>query len=176
MTISAEIWEKVRSRAQFACEFCGVTETETGGMLTVDHFQPQSRGGSDELDNLLYCCFRCNVYKADYGPDNAEDPLLWNPRRSLFAKHFLTFADGALYPISKEAAFTLARLRLNRPALVENRKLKVFDQEKQRLLSRFRETVELLEKLEQQYAALLEEHRTLLEQQNRLLNLLSRNG
>jgi len=38
MTITADIREQVRQRANFACEFCGVTETDTGGHLTVDHF------------------------------------------------------------------------------------------------------------------------------------------
>ncbi len=32
--------ELVRQRAHFACEFCGVTETDVGGELTIDHFQP----------------------------------------------------------------------------------------------------------------------------------------
>lgn len=57
--ISDEIREKVRSRAGFACEYCGVTETDTGGMLTIDHFQPKTKGGSDKCDNLIYCCSPC---------------------------------------------------------------------------------------------------------------------
>lgn len=64
MTISAAIREEVRRRAQQACEFCGVTETDTGGLLTVDHFQPTAKGGTDALGNLFYCCVRCNQYKA----------------------------------------------------------------------------------------------------------------
>ncbi len=30
--------DRVRIRARFACEFCEVTETDTGGELTIDHF------------------------------------------------------------------------------------------------------------------------------------------
>ena len=50
--------ERVRLRANFACEYCGVTETDTGGLLTVDHYQPRAHGGSDDLGNLVYCCHR----------------------------------------------------------------------------------------------------------------------
>ena len=49
MTISRNDLEQVRRRAGFACEYCSVTETDSGGPLTVDHFQPQARGGTDEL-------------------------------------------------------------------------------------------------------------------------------
>jgi outer membrane lipoprotein-sorting protein len=44
----------VRRRANFACEFCGVSETDAGGQLTVDHFQPRHKGGDDSLENLIY--------------------------------------------------------------------------------------------------------------------------
>lgn len=66
MSIPEAVRLQVRQRANFACEFCGVTETDTGGELTVDHFCPQTKGGTDDPDNLLYSCHRCNQYKADY--------------------------------------------------------------------------------------------------------------
>ncbi len=50
MTVSAALRAAVRSRAAFACEFCGVTETDAGGELTIDHFQPVSKGGDDSPD------------------------------------------------------------------------------------------------------------------------------
>jgi HNH endonuclease len=43
----------------------GVTGNDSGGRLTVDHFQPQTHGGADNAGNLLYCCYRCNLYKSD---------------------------------------------------------------------------------------------------------------
>ena len=58
MSIPAELREWVRRRAGFACEYCGVTETDAAGQLTIDHFHPQAGGGSDALDNLVYCCHR----------------------------------------------------------------------------------------------------------------------
>jgi len=35
MTITAELRDRVRQRANFACEYCGVTETATGGMRVI---------------------------------------------------------------------------------------------------------------------------------------------
>ncbi len=98
MTISPPVLEQVRLRAQFACEYCGVMEADTGGELTVDHFQPITRGGPDEVGNLLYCCYRCNLYKADYWPTQPTHVPLWNPRREPASNHFLTLLDGSLYP------------------------------------------------------------------------------
>jgi hypothetical protein len=38
MSITEAVRLQVRQRANFVCEFCGVTETDTGGELTIDHF------------------------------------------------------------------------------------------------------------------------------------------
>lgn len=65
MSISGELRERVRQRAGCACEFCGVSEVDVGGLLTLDHFQPQSKGGPDTLENLLYACASCNQFKVD---------------------------------------------------------------------------------------------------------------
>jgi len=172
MNISETVRRQVRQRANFSCEFCGVTETDAGGELTIDHFRPQSRGGADDLDNLLYCCQRCNQYKADYWPTPVDEPILWNPRQESVASHLLTLADGTLYPITPIGAFTLRRLRLNRPPLVAHRLRKHHQGEEQRLLARYRDLVTVLEQLQAQHAVLLEEQRTLLEEQKALLRLL----
>lgn len=175
MTVSAEIWQEVRRQAEFACEYCGVTETDVGGELTVDHFRPQAQGGGDDPANLLYCCHRCNLYKADYWPrDDSEIPL-WNPRRESHALHWLASSDGMLYPLTPIGSLTIERLRLNRPPLVAYRKRKLTTSDEVRLLLRFKELVTLLEQLHHQELALLEEQRLLLEEQRALLELLRRN-
>ena len=98
MTITTEIRKQVRQRANFACEFCGITETDAGGELTIDHYQPTAKGGDDGPENLLYCCARCNQYKLDYWPTYPDAPSLWNPRREPASQHFLELDDGTLYP------------------------------------------------------------------------------
>ncbi len=137
MTIIANIREQVRQRANFACEFCGVTEIDTGGELTIDHFQPISQQGDDSLENLLYCCIRCNQYKLDYWPTHSDDISLWNPRREPRSKHFIELEDGRLHPLTSTGVFTQKRLRLNRPPLVAHRLRERQRAEKMYLLSRY---------------------------------------
>jgi hypothetical protein len=172
MTLTADIREHVRERAGFACEFCGVTETDTGGQLTIDHFQPKAKGGDDSLDNLLYCCPRCNQYKLDYWPVQPDDPSLWNPRQEPAAQHFLELDDGTLHPLTPIGAFTLRRLRLNCPPLVAYRLRRRQQVEETRLLTRYRDLIQLLEHLHVQLSVLMEEQRQLLEEQRELLRLL----
>ncbi|MBM4465397.1 MAG: HNH endonuclease [Chloroflexi bacterium] len=174
MTINDDIRKQVRQRANFACEFCGVTETDAGSELTVDHYQPRAKGGDDSLENLLYCCPRCNQYKLDYWPTQPDDPLLWNPRRESASQHFLELDDGTLHPLTTVGAFTLKRLRLNRPPLVAYRLRKRQQAEEIRLLTRYREIVLLLERLNTQLSDLMEEQHQLLGEEWELLRLLLR--
>lgn len=117
MAVEPHIREQVRRRANFACEFCGISETDTGAELTIDHFCPSSKGGDDSLDNLLYSCMRCNQYKLDYWPAHPDEPTLWNPRLEPASAHFVELDDGTLHPLTETGVFTLRCLRLNRPPL-----------------------------------------------------------
>lgn len=167
-----DIRERIRRRANFACEFCGVTEVDTGGRLTIDHFRPRTKGGGDNLENLLYCCVRCNQYKQDYWPTGSDDPSLWNPRLEPASRHFLELDDGTLYPLTPTGTFTLKRLRLNRPPLMAYRLSKRRRVEEIRLLTRYRDLVRLLDQLHTHMAELVEEQQELLEEQQLLLRLL----
>ncbi len=69
-------------------------------------------------------------------------------------------------------AFTLRRLRLNRPPLVAHRLRRRREAEVTRLLVRYRDLTEVVERLLTQQATLLEEQQRLLEEQRRLLRLL----
>ncbi len=172
MTIPLNVRQRVRERANFACEFCSVRETDTGDQLTLDHFQPKAKGGDDSFDNLIYCCVRCNQYKLDYWPAHSDDPKLWNPRIEPFSKHFLEFDDGTLYPLTPTGTFTLRRLRLNRLPLVAYRLNKRQQAEEAQLLIRYRDLVDLLEQLNKQMSVLMEEQQRLLKEQRDLLRLL----
>jgi predicted ATP-dependent protease len=54
---------QVLKRDNFKCQYCGKTAKET--RLEVDHIIPKSKGGSDELDNLITSCIECNRGKRD---------------------------------------------------------------------------------------------------------------
>ena len=53
MTITGDMRQQVRQRTGYACEFCGVTEDNAASELTIDHYYPQAKGGSDDFDNLI---------------------------------------------------------------------------------------------------------------------------
>jgi HNH endonuclease len=172
MTVTREIREQVRQRAHFACEFCSVTETDAGGELTIDHFRPITKGGDDGPENLLYSCPRCNQYKLDYWPSRPDELSVWNPRHELAAQHFFELENGTLYPSTEVGAFTLKRLRLNRPPLIAYRVRRRQHAEEIRLLTWYREVIQLLEHLTTQLSVLTDEQQQLLEEQRELLKLL----
>ena len=172
MSISKSRRLQVRERADFACEYCGVSEVDSGGILTVDHFQPSAKGGSDSADNLIYCCHRCNEYKSDYWPQEPDAPRLWNPRREASTLHSAEDEEGSLIALTATGRFTLQRLRLNRPPLITNRLRRRPRQTEERLLVRLREITRTLEHLQTQNQDLMRENHTLLLQQRRLLELL----
>ncbi len=172
MTISSTLREQVRQRAIFACEYCGVTETDAGGSLTIDHFHPVSEGGSDDSTNLIYCCNRCNEYKAAYWPRTANSPSLWNPRQEAANIHFVVLANGSVHAITDAGHFTLQHLRLNRAALIAHRMQKRQREQELRLLIMYRDIVASLQQLRRHEAELIQEQRVLLEEQRRALRLL----
>lgn len=88
MTLSIRVRHEIRRRAEYACEYCGITESDAGGELTVDHYLPTSKGGGDDIENLIYCCARCNQYKQDYWPEAWAELPLWNPRLEPRGKYF----------------------------------------------------------------------------------------
>jgi hypothetical protein len=169
MSLPEATRQQVRERAWFACEYCSVSETDTAGKLTVDHFRPTITGGTESLDNLLYCCWSCNQYKADYWPKNPGEMPLWNPRKEIGSVHFIEMEGGSLHALTPVGAFTLRRLRLNRGPLVAYRLRKRLQAEQLRLLTHYRRLVQALEQLQSQNDVLLEEQKHLLLAQRALL-------
>ena len=172
MSLSANLREQLRQRAGFACEFCGVSETDAGGLLTTDHFKPRSKGGSNSLDNLIYCCANCNQYKQDYYPVNDSEPQLWNPREEKDSVHFIALDDGQIAAISPSGEFTIRRLRLNRLPLVEYRKKRRQSAEEVRLLARYQNSLQLLSEVNEQLSELVLEQQQLLQEQRKILRIL----
>jgi hypothetical protein len=115
----------VRAAYDGRCGYCTVHEAEAGTELEIDHFQPRSVGGSDDLDNLVYCCTTCNRLKGDFWP--ATDPLttirrLLHPKRDNLTEHLHEELDGHIVALTTTGAFHLSRLRLNRPPLLALRR------------------------------------------------------
>ena len=51
-------------RDGLACAYCGFS-LEDGAMLTLDHINPSSKGGSNDENNLVTCCHKCNSSRQD---------------------------------------------------------------------------------------------------------------
>jgi hypothetical protein len=119
--ISGQVFEQVRVRADRKCEYCSVSESDSGGLLTIDHFQPRASAGKDSLDNLVYACFRCNNYKQAFWEAGEGETPLWNPRRDSASSHFAVAPDGLLIPLDAIGQKTIEVLRLNRSALIDYR-------------------------------------------------------
>ena len=120
----------VRERYHRCCGFCGVGEDDAGGELTVDHFVPLLAGGGDDDENLVYACFRCNLFKADFFPSDADrlsGNVLLHPLRDDCPLHLrLDEETGRLEALTETGRFHLRLLRLNRQALVSLRLRKLF--------------------------------------------------
>lgn len=58
MAISPKLRFEVFKRDGFTCQYCGRKTPEV--VLEVDHIIPKSKGGGDELENLVTSCWECN--------------------------------------------------------------------------------------------------------------------
>jgi HNH endonuclease len=117
--------QAVRERYAFRCGYCGVSEADVGGELTVDHFRPVVAGGDESDENLVYACARCNQYKGALLPE-ATDPTsgrrLLHPLQDDVSVHLREDeATGRVEGMTATGRFHIEALRLNRLALVVNR-------------------------------------------------------
>ena len=56
--ISPALRFKVLKRDKYVCQYCGACGPKVE--VEVDHKIPVSRGGTDDIDNLITACFKCN--------------------------------------------------------------------------------------------------------------------
>jgi 5-methylcytosine-specific restriction endonuclease McrA len=56
----------VLERDNFTCQYCGRTPSKDRSViLEIDHIIPKSKGGTDDIDNLITSCKECNLGKGD---------------------------------------------------------------------------------------------------------------
>lgn len=66
--------ENVFKRDEYRCAYCFASKN-----LTIDHVFPKSKGGSNDWENLITCCFDCNSKKGDKTLEQAGLKLLFQP-------------------------------------------------------------------------------------------------
>ena len=136
MNVTADQRAAVQALYAQRCGYCGVSEIDTGGPLQIDHYQPISKGGGNDLDNLVYACAHCNRFKGSYWPD-ADSPdsfHLLHPLEDDLTAHIQLTADGRLIGLTPRGWFHIRWLHLNRPQLILWRQNQQWLQELQQAL------------------------------------------
>jgi len=64
--------EMTRANDGKLCAYCGDEKP-----FSKDHIIPRSRGGTDALSNLVWCCTSCNSRKGARTPDEAGMPIIY---------------------------------------------------------------------------------------------------
>jgi hypothetical protein len=70
MALTKKVRFELFKRDKFTCQYCGRTAPDI--ILHADHIEPKSKGGSDDLLNLLTSCLDCNLGKSDRRLDDAS--------------------------------------------------------------------------------------------------------
>jgi hypothetical protein len=90
--ISEEIRRQVADRASRRCEYCLISEEDSGFHHQVDHIVSRKHGGASSLENLALACVLCNRYKgtdiASIDSETGSVSLLLNPRQDRWGDHF----------------------------------------------------------------------------------------
>jgi len=68
--------ENIFKRDEFICAYCASKHD-----LTIDHIFPKSKGGKNNWENLITCCFTCNSKKGDRTLEQSGMELLYKPFR-----------------------------------------------------------------------------------------------
>jgi HNH endonuclease len=116
----------VGKRAKWCCEYCRSQEQFSPQRFTIDHYDPQSKGGNNDFENLVFSCQGCNGCKSNRtganDPNTQDFVPFYNPRTQIWDEHFAWSNDFTeiigLTPIGR---VTVIKLKLNRPILVNFR-------------------------------------------------------
>lgn len=130
--LSQTVRSQVRARADGACEYCRVHESDFTAAATFesDHIRPKSLfapddPARDDPANLAYSCPRCNRSKggamAAANPETGFQERLFNPRRDMWCEHFTHTPAGLIIGTSDPGRATMDRLKFNLPDRVRNR-------------------------------------------------------
>lgn len=125
MTLT-ELKTIVSKRAKDCCEYCLLPQSMGFYPYQLDHIIPKQHGGADDLNNLAWCCPRCNRYKgpnlATLDPETGQLTSLFHPRKQRWPDHF-TFVVGEIQGLSPEGRATVTLLRLNDEVRITERRL-----------------------------------------------------
>ena len=112
----------------FRCAYCHSPVELTVAIFEIEHIKPQSKGGSDELDNLCLACPTCNRYKGSQteviDPETNKSTSIFHPRHQKWSQHFVwDEKSGEIIGKTAVGKATVELLKINRPRLTRLRQL-----------------------------------------------------
>lgn len=126
--VSRALREQVAARAKHRCEYCRTPAGYNADSLPIEHILPRAKGGTHSEENLALSCLGCNARKGVriHAPDPVTGDIapLFHPREDEWRAHF-RWSEDYLYiagetPVGRA---TVAALGMNRPGLVNQRRL-----------------------------------------------------
>lgn len=114
--IADSLKKQVIDRANYRCEYCLQPDLFAYISHQIDHIISIKHGGENNLDNLAYACFQCNVNKgSDIGTVLLPDRTLirlYNPRIDYWHDHF-EIENGVIYAKTPIGQATIKILDFN---------------------------------------------------------------
>lgn len=87
--VSKKLRFDVFKRDSFTCQYCGSTPPSV--VLECDHIDPISKGGTNDLYNLITACFDCNRGKSDKTLSNIPESI--KEKHSVLIEKDLQFVE-----------------------------------------------------------------------------------
>ena len=124
--IPPDLRRQVAQRSNFCCEYCLLPDALAIYPFEVDHILAVRHGGKTKLENLAYCCSRCNRNKrSDLTTVLTEQEIIvriFNPRLDSWNDHF-EVESGVIYPKSTIGEATIKLLDFNTPERIIGRQI-----------------------------------------------------
>ena len=126
--VTLALRQRVAAAARYRCGYCLTAQRLIGPLLEIEHYIPESRGGTSDEENLWLACPMCNGHKADridaVDPETGTAVPIFNPRRESWDDHFEWIEDGAVIrgttPVGRA---TVVALQVNHGDMVAARRL-----------------------------------------------------
>lgn len=124
--ISSKKRKIVYKRALGCCEYCQCVADFIPETLPIEHIIPESKNGSNELDNLALSCHGCNGSKYDkthaFDPTTENKVPLFHPRKDKWIEHFQWNEDfSEILGLTPTGRATIITLKMNRPNVINLR-------------------------------------------------------
>jgi HNH endonuclease len=126
--ISAALRLRVAETARFRCGYCLTAQRIIGPLLKIDHFIPESRGGTSDEQNLWLACPMCNSHKSDrqeaLDPESRAMVPFFNPRAARWEEHFEWIEAGTMIRgKTPQGRATVVALQMKHQDIVAARRL-----------------------------------------------------